>query len=321
MARVRLACVSDAADYAVASGATYVNGYLNFIVKNKLQSPISATVQVFVLMRASKDMRFDVPANGGWDLTGTFNDWNLCYSLQSFQDQSCVDDTIVLVPDLEYDVTRNLTGEEIRSVRPLLQKFSYKGNRDSAGSAGAPDFLAMAHHPTTSMFATTDITNLTGALSAKMQLFNWAGYYASLFAGVRGSTRWKWLNVGMTTDLYTPYMRAHRSLTGLADTNPNSFNTALPVITGWDGSNHHAIQPIPIRTAIEVEMPSYAAWQRFHMPRYVQTAVGSSGAAGDIDYFYIQPGANTSVSVIGYNAYGPDVSVFAFRRTPMIHRY
>jgi len=150
------------------------NGWLVFFLEQPLTSSRATAVHIDILImaRATSDMRFGVPSVQQGISTVTF---------QGGTTDEVAEHVVDLVPVGDpYPTTEVLWGEDIKSVRMLMQAFS------GCSVLGDNSSTFVQHIP----FGpnSTATPNMNGVSTPSFCYLSW---YAPLFTGVRGSVRWK----------------------------------------------------------------------------------------------------------------------------------
>jgi hypothetical protein len=187
----------------------YCNGYIGFKVINPLTSMSgAASVNVSVFAWADSDMRFALPRDfiPALQTTPTVDvPFHTAINYQSgmmgktLGSTARVVEETTLVPVSEpFSIADALSGEDIFSVRPLLQKFSrfyYPAFPDSGvliRALGCANYLD--HFGTTRSNLLGNGDNPSGLYpyaGGDVASFNWFRHYAFLYDSMAGSTRYK----------------------------------------------------------------------------------------------------------------------------------
>jgi len=301
-----------------------VNGYMDIRVMNPLTAPVAtASATIFIFARAASNMSFAVPKRLEI-VTDTENNpqqipFFAAYTQQggALGDEPDEMQTIVLVPPSgEYKGSEILFGEEIKSVRALVQKPSQVWN---AGGLFPNTYIWCDHFPappcvtqTTSMGNTP--TTGTGFLGGPF--FTWAGWYRTLFTGVAGSTRYKIVSL---TNSANPVGVAAEPL----------FSGVVLGAGGVDQSYRQypsTVSPVwcvSAGEAVEITVPFYNP-TKYTLGRMITEAATShtNVPAGRVDTITLpSSGTATATNVataVIYVALGPDFRPNMFRFCPRI---
>jgi len=318
--------------FASLSTNTYSNGQLAFIVKNQLQSPIASTVTCHLMVRGGEDLTFGCPSEYMITTTGLKDSSNL-FVLQSFQDESCLNAAVTLVPVTQMPSIRDTyMGEEILSVRPFFEKFSWVGTLASETGTDQVGTIVRPHYISPISNTFPDPANIyagTGS-SGTMSTHNWASYMAAMFLGIKASKRIKVipLYTGIVA-LTNPLAVAFRGTLAYAAYTGSTIASYGAPLTGngtatanhFYGAAHHAAQSVPISGASEFSFPAYTRYA-YHTTRSVQNAPLTITTLGESDVIsfgnYGPTGTAVGTMYTIYEAYGPDVCITRFRRTPQV---
>jgi hypothetical protein len=299
------------------SGTGIVNGYLVFRVFNPLQATVGdSTISVVVMARACPDMRFGVPrSSGAFTYGASLVPFNDMFQLQGNSDGAIGDAALdtqkfSLVGDGNNDeafpVDAVLWGEQWLSVRALAQRFS----RVACVATEVSTVAAYPHFfPPPSVYATGVIASQNG-----LQLhppWTWFAHYASLFVGVRGSMRWKFLSDAPSTAITSAVPGFSFDVATTAA--QHSFtNSATPTGVLVPGATSEGVRVIGESGLWEVTMPYYDT-MKFWPYRWV----GSLGLANwqRTDIFQT---LNWNGTLTAFVAGGPDLALVRFRRTPAL---
>lgn len=306
------------------------NGSLSLRVQSVLQAPLAGSVDVLVLARAMSDMRFGVPTFSVWNAGATgFTQFSGAYRFQAGgigDDAETQDDVVVLVGPKATDSYPTNTihfGEEIASVRPLLQKFSPVQQLNSnivASSYALPHFWPPPKE--VSDDGTLNFIADDGFYSSMCANFTWLGWYSAMFVGIRGSTRYKvlrgttegmygmspgfWTDMGTSAGNYTGYGVDALETSGVGSTPVSDLLNMGIQYTGPNGG-------------CEFTLPYYCN------KKYINTRiipVLETGTLVDPSTFelrsdFLHHSASWGGTLI-FQAGGPDIAPVRFRRVPAI---
>lgn len=173
----------------------WFNGGLLFKIINPLTAPVDvATATIRVYAKAEPDMKFGVPKTHDWGVSaGVLAAYPFYYTWVpqgAIGDEPVEEDDTVLVPSSgEYPVSDLLWGEDICSVRALVQKpCRVWSAMDQTNQVRLTTQYQLAnfleHFPT--MF-----NPYLGSTMVATVTFNYGGYYKLMYVGSAGSVRWK----------------------------------------------------------------------------------------------------------------------------------
>lgn len=277
----------------------------------KMMAPLTAPrvtgydLKIIIMARPSADMRFGNPSqrytqNG---VESSLN--NLRYQGKDGDDDEEIH-MVQLTVSKPYPCKEFLFGEEVLSVRALIQKPSPIGGVDNTGNEIVWQQL-YPHYPpapyNSAMSEWTDNPDIPDT-----PYFTYYGFYLAWFTGVRGSTRWKF---------------------GGAEANHPYIMGAVPAVNAQGTSVLQTVStiflPTPIvhsyavaggnTSAMEVTVPAYST-VKYYQPRGTNN-VNSFNRLTRYDFLAVLRPSSTNLS--GWPLYtcaGPDVSVTRFRRTP-----
>jgi hypothetical protein len=237
------------------------------------------------------------------------------FVLQSAHDADlCLTETTELVKSLGFvDVGRDLGGDVVRSVRALMQKPVHFGTLPTGGTLyqALLDFIPIPPW-----------ANRTGAyLNGGNPTICWAGYYASMFVGVRGSTLLK-MQIQTTDDTTTT---ANGALNVIRCSMPLSLAGAIApgVVRYWDWTLGNSLKPTIDGNLYEYVIPFQMGLASYWPPRFFQVASGGGTGTDRVIEAILVNGENAvgaNDSLVYLRSYAPDVSLGAFRRTPQIYK-
>lgn len=308
------------ADYATfGDTGAVVNGYLAFY----LQVPLTCTkttgfsLKFCVFARAAGNMRFGVPSV--YTSSGPLH--NLRLEGKDFP-QPVEESQHTLAGPIDPVSGRDvLWGEEMESVRPLVQKFTdlyfgkaFTDNQSVAFTHYPPpccDFTInpLAAHPTYVQLSTDG----TAANAPTRCPFLWDGFYCPLFVGVRGSMRFKmYMLSGGTKVLAFPARGA--LLGGVRSTAFTAYDATFTGLIVPFGDT----QSIASASGCEWVFPAYGG-ALHNNPRsktIVVTPTGSSTQYTPVVNAVFPMSQFGTAIVYTFRAMGPDVVFVRFRRTP-----
>lgn len=306
----------------------WFNGLLSFTVVNPLTSPIhtlSTTIHIFA--RAKENMIFGVPKvvetyspgsglsnipfSGSWVPQGLV-----------LGDDEAEDKVIELIPSSgAYPADKILFGEDFRSVRALVQKFSQLSTIQTTANQQTilgKCCLQLNHFGTMG----PPLHFYYPAVGTNVIPFSWMAFYKYLFVGVAGSVRYKVVN--LYTGSGAPSQTTCISI-GAADIHISNLRYAP---TYPDPVHVSALWPVAYGNAVEQTVPYYHS-RKYILGRsdaYVDTAKPATPNSDDcrIDQITIlnhtayANDATSSSAFIAYQAMGPDVRFTMFRFTPTV---
>jgi len=309
---------------------TGFNGYMSFRVVNPLTAAVAAApTNIFVFAAAGENMTFGHPKTydftyeAGDSVAPTLVDFVGCYIQQGALGDEEVDETqIVLVPSSGTHPTSELMfGESVNSVRPLLQKFTQQWLTRTCFSAGVPPTSGIAvllnHMPAALTVNQYFNTSPSGDFTQQF-VFNWAGWYKTMFVGMACSTRYKLINqssytnsAGLEPEL--PVAVGVSSINTFAGygTIVGSHNPISTIAPTWVIGNGEAV---------EVTVPYYGT--RLFEKTYTECLIPTSSTTKRLDRIVVFPNKAAVTGVYYrlqlYSACGPDIRVNRFRYTPKL---
>jgi len=215
-----------------------------------------------------------------------------------------------LVPSMTRNSERlgtSLFGEEIRSVRALVQKMSNIARMFNSTSLDM--HIAVPHFfPPPFTYTHSPVQVLPGVTLTPF--WTWYGHFAAMFGCVRGSMRYKTLCQGATATMFATPIRA-------ADY--AAFNSALTTNTSngpsFAGDQFSGIQQQG-QGGGEFTLPGYQK-STFAATCDYSYVTGLSGSNQRIDVINVLPvGTGANAIVYHFVGAGPDISLFRFRRVP-----
>jgi len=249
------------------------------------------------------------------------------YPLMSyFQMQGAVGDEedeevemIQLVPEgsADYPVIDVLFGEEFRSVRPLMQKFSFLDQFYSGGEA--PNYIFNPHlypPPATTLYggvAVCDTSNGNGGAPA----WTWLAHYYMMFVGVRGSTRYKVICQDESRIVVAGAGQAGLDVGSMFDYPPMTPTLGAGAVRGLVDTG--VITSTNDGRGYEFLIPYYGS-MKYRWSRWVDINSSLAPAANRLDFISVGQTANeyANDNLWLYMAGGPDITVNRFRRTPTV---
>lgn len=291
------------------------NGSLSFIVQNPLvAAQAGSDVSILVFARAAENMQFmHLRDNFPYLDDLVINPHTMRNTVQVVLQSGAVGDDVGskmemdLVPSSgPYPIAKILAGEDIRSIRGLLQKpcwmpfdASTDGTSTFNGANEEALTLSVSHFPPTPY---SNGNHTSGSLAP----FSHAGYYSALFVGIAGSTRYKILGIhniggGAWVAQAYPLARPYTPGNTYLNTGAISFLSPLQQLT-WQGA--------------EFTVPYYGT-QKYYSPRTV------AGTADEIPRDALVVGCrgyNSAIPVYFqyFQSCAPDTRVNYFRWTPRL---
>lgn len=304
-----------------------INGTLRCNVIQPLTGAIeSASTTIYVFARAGANMQFGVPKvqevcdnNSG---VAEIGDFTTAYHLQASKgalgdEEHELEPMILVESSGEYDSKDILWGEDIKSVRSLMQKFSHVPYLTFNQPVNTGIYLS--HFP---IIPTSNNSTTSYPASFAGFYFNWAGWYKPLFTDIAGSIRWKFINltnISVTTQ-FTPIMPTY----AFNSMNTPSGFTIVPPI-GLYPPTLAPMWPVRQGEAEEVAIPYYGQykWQIARtIPNLVVGSLSDPSNKIDMITFYGDKGTGTGLNSTNsgtyYNAMGPDVRCSTFRFVPNV---
>jgi hypothetical protein len=297
---------------------TGCNGVLNIKVVNPLISQSeTASTDIFIFARAADDMKFGtprtfiVPTNADGS-QGSCNDFNTSIRLQGALGDQDIPTTsrFVLVPSTTFDSKSICVGEDVQSVRALMQKFSqnlnYSRNRFDFDNSRILTTHTIPWPCTNQSLTTNQVPTITTA--ANSQVFTWAGYYSALYVGLASSVRYKFLS---------QYKMAFAV-----------NHLAIPFGVDCSAAEHtiNSVSPtwaVDAGNGVEITVPYYFN-RKYILTRvvYSLSSILTGVIPGRINEIYRgeleTPPESLDYTGVQYVAYGPDLRLHMFRFTPAI---
>lgn len=338
------------------------NGYLHFRVVQRLVASTNAgnaaDCSILVFARAKPDMRFGIPRQylGVIENAGVaiYDTWSLKSSVKyqagatigDYTPGEAVNQLVTTTSDPEMPA-RVLWGDDIRSVRALMQRLSPMYNSCVYGSltAGGPQFervpggdgsgrlyslLPMIPTPPNGGVAgsvdgfmaqnlVNDPATSSGAEFMKRSVFTWYSHYAMLFTGVRSSLRVK------INRIYGPEGAALVSQAMFDASKVEgqlNFTNATNVTGSIQVQPYLQPQPLTQFAAAEFVVP-YGEPAYFLNPVVIKDINFFGGVLhGAFFTTTVGSGLSGTKAVVAYDAVmvgaGPDVTPICFRRVPLV---
>lgn len=283
--------------YPLPDGSTtiipqdYVNGFLTCRVVNPLMSQNAGTsVQISVFVR-SKNMHFGVPT----DMQVRYNSvsgLNYMPSVTALTYQGALGDEdqlepemVDLVPPSSYPVSEILWGEDIQSVRVLMQKPTLWQPSSFVGAVAG---------------TVTNFHSPIGPDPGFVNYTTWMAYFRMLFSGIACSTRYKFLT-SSSQPVYATAVAIHtRDLTN-GTTIAHAYKTLSPISSD---------QP---QLGMEVITPWYG--NRKYFSPYL-LGYGTEPTARANGVYATNPSAGANISV--FSCAGPDIRITCFMQVPQM---
>jgi len=306
------------------------NGMLRISVVNRLTAPaVAADTSVLVFARALPGMDFGCPKV--YDIiSNTTNtaqvpmEFFQAYSLQggALGDDPEEECRITLVePSGVYPSAEVCLGEQVRSVRALMQKFSQVRSMSEGSSLlGSQYGYYLAHFgfiPMEISFATSTVPNMVSSSHE----FTWMGWYQPLFVGIAGSVRYKVVNAAGAYDSTSSIPSSQIVVGGMAW--PQHDGISFLPLTQTGISSVCPAWPLKPGEAHECTIPYYHHRQfdcAYNNP--LITAAGVNTVQTRVDYLWMGPInkniATTETNTVTYRAAGPDLRLIRFRYTPVV---
>jgi len=297
-----------------------MNGCFRVTVVNPLTSQnATAGTTILVFARAKENMQFAVPREQITMYTNATTKASYPF-MSSFQiqgsgalgDETVDDEHFELVPcSGMYPIKEVCCGENFRSVRGLMQKFTQVPAIGGEYFYSAQPTCYVPHLPVFPISGQSTYYG-SGSATAIPTVFSWAGYYSCMYVGVAYSTRYKIVNTATDSDGYQPWSVSHGSLSRQYPLNPVDMYSMLAPV--W------CVKP---GEAVEVTVPWY--YNRKYLKGYVAIKANNAAIIGS-KYTRVDciMGLNRSTvsashkSVVVYTAASSDIRVHKFRVTPPI---
>lgn len=315
---------------------TASNGRITVRVINPLSAQTESTsVDVLIFARCAPDMQFGVPKlferwYNPTDITAAplMRPFTFTYSMQigALGDEQGEVERLVIVPTTEkYPTKEVLWGEDFKSVRAFMQKFSQLPYLSNAFRLSNYATVFNSHTqppPCLNQYATCY------PYGDPLQYnFNWAGWYGMLFCGVAYSVRYKVVpvnNAGEWSDATKPIPTTFSF--GASSIAPQT----LAFVDNYFGRSIIPSTVSPTYSAkigegVEITVPYYGM-KKFELPRDVTNLSGLNPGFRKIDVLNLMPdNGNWSLyqdwdiaKAVVYVAAGPDIRLNQFRFVPRI---
>lgn len=290
------------------------NGHLRFRLMSPLQNPTltEVTITVVVLARPMQDMNFGFPTSHYRYRSGASTFYPELASLryQADKDDDASENTIVLAPSDPYPATDVHYGEEIKSVRALIQHFN-TGKGFRVISDDDTTFYVTHFFPPPCSLREQNSYPSYATNSRLNPVFTYYSYFITAFVGVRGSMRYKIISnngavkvsgasVTIRTEAEFPFLEGDDS-----DVFSPIFGPGLAIMD---------LQSVTDTNGAEFTIPSQN-YRKYHNVRSIFD-IGSVGTSyyNRINAFRMQGTAEGNIFIAG----GPDTTVTRFRRIPAL---
>jgi len=298
---------------------TCANGILTFRVANPLQAPmVAASTTILVFARVKSNFTFGVPKTldivyNTDSTTSQIMDFSRIYRVQAgaLGDEVSANQSIVVVPDsAPYPVDTMLFGEKFGSIRAFIQKFSewdlFATLIQNWPSPLDPLYVNHFCTPPCSFQQEAFAFGVTTGVNDHM--FSWGGWYASMYVGIAGGTRYKMVN---TSNVPIIVSISHQSFPRVQIISP-------VVVTNATTAPAWCIQP---GEAVEVTVPYYAN-VKFYPVRGIPGIQGATTYTWRIDRIQMTALGTATNTVFPkiYQACAPDTRLVQFRFIPKVVR-
>jgi hypothetical protein len=258
------------------------NGFLSYRVVNPLFSQAAVTsTKIYTFARAGPDMEFGKPtesitADDGLGSVATYNVYsNLIVQGALGDGPALCASTALVKAENNYPIDMVCIGERFESVRALIQK-PCKIHNIQLPVGNTFGFYPFLYYPPGQQTTTLGV----------FAPFTYASYYLSLYAGIAGSERWKY--VPSNAIMYVGHSRVMSASTFIGFLDPVSF--------------------VGLNRGLEYLVPYYYN-RKFITPLLSGNLNNNSRVAAY---------TNAISSLIPYYSMGPDVSAIGFRQVPAI---
>jgi len=328
--------ILTALDTTNAYDATANNGHIMFKVINPLTSMNgAATIKVSIFAWADEDMRFALPRSYIPSTADPIPTYSTAFPVGFYYQSGALSktlgtsksttDSVVLVPSAPVlNVANVLSGEEIISVRPLLQKFSryfynsvtYMPTVIADGGAIYVDHFGGARIQEVERPATVFPYD-----NNCFQAFNWLRHYAFMYSAISGSTRYKAFMGTSTTATESTNLTMFTPTPYKGPITTSFFDTPVPLL-----SDFSIFEVVDNGTASEFTIPYYhnkfnVSTRHLLVNSNIATInTNSNGARVD----RLIPRNMTSYNALPFTDFhlftagGPDTKFNTFRRVPGI---
>ncbi len=262
----------------------YTNGFLTCRVVNSLMSQNSGTtVQISVFVR-SKNMHFGMPADtqifynsvSGQVFANPLE--SLTYQGALGDEDTSVPQLYQLVPESSYPLTEILWGEDIQSVRVLMQK-------------------PTMHQPTSWVGYTgykVAVTDPLGFPQGLVGYITYAAYFRVLFTGIATSLRTKFINQSAAP----VYGGANSALK--RDASTTGMSRMIPITSDNPQNGFEVVTP-------------YYGLRKYYSPYLTGTGTDNQCRIAS-SYVYSTATASTTL----FQSFGPDIRIVCFMQVPQM---
>jgi hypothetical protein len=338
---------------AAVSSDKSTNGYLRFYVTSPLTSPrVAAPLTFHVFARCAENMRFGVPTvfpateGDDNDLRAIVNQYQVYQSGVEI-DPAVSEDRVVLSKGVaDFPVNSVMFGEDVASVRALVQRFSWIGDQkltNETSVVSPPAWFSPSFPPLASVTwdGGTDpyAFNILPLLGAQKGYetwpipWTWAGHYFNMYTGARGSHRvkvYQKTSSGFVSKELAVVAASSRSIAVLNTNNGNasSFDSWRRNIS-YMGSSAVELPIAAGSHAVEVLVPYYSSakltpcGRRLALPSSTSNPANGQSTNGQAIFFWADSSSEAGAETVTYSVHvaaGPDVSVGRFRRTPRLSK-
>lgn len=283
------------------ANSTNTNGTLVLRVLASLVAPQSGSTVNVIVMARCRNLEIGVPRDFYGPVGSPFK-----VTAAYFQGMEEADEIVDLNEpcQTDYPVVDVNYGERIESVRPFFQKFSplYCGLPGAANAA-----IPYLHYlwPSSAVFGTRQWAG--GGLPSNQGPWLWWSYFAMMFAGVRGSMRYKFIPSDYSNTVVTA---SPQTFFGLGASSP-IITTALPPFQHFD------MQMVgEANGGGEFTLPTYGPDKYVNVRNLVDLALGVAGSRVNCFISYDSLSSPTAVRQNSLMAAGSDFTVTRFRRMP-----
>lgn len=330
-------CHPHSTIYPPVTNTQWFNGQVSIIVVNPLRAPVDSSVtNIRIYARACDNMQFGLPKSyepweDGEELP-ILQDIDYAWLLQGAVGDGSREEIIMdlVPPSKPYPACEILWGEDVKSVRALMQKIEPLWETVTGLNFDQPTEdpesttwkWIFDHFPNqANNFITFDGTNVRRYGDRYAQL-NYASWYRYLFVGIAGSTRYKIMPGGVDSKIvrgsawpvsFTEYTAASNN--GLSDVMTASKCSPDTIVSFGD--------------AYEITVPYYGHKKFFHARfnpdlNYTQAELPSVSQEYVRSDIIIQRGMDSSIPVANrkgaliYRGAGPDLRLVQYRFPPTI---
>lgn len=294
--------------------STNANGIIRITVVNPLICNVStANTSVHVFARACGDMQFSVPRqvfkplmdDGSLGSITDFKTGFICQAKGTIGDTDSIEaNNYSLVPSgAPYPLRDVCFGEDIRSVRALMQKFSHDKYISKMVTEVQPVNVHYLAHLRMAPIASQYLQYRS--VTDDGPDFTWMGYYMIMYTGVAASVRYKIINTGDTA--MGMGVSAQDELGGSSSASIGTLNH---------------VNLTDANSGFEVSVPYYYR-KKYITPTQLYTAsnvyLGTKPGRNDLFAVVSKRGDDDSAkSVAAYSALGPDIRLGMFCSTKAI---